>query len=82
MLLTQIKRKGELLNKYQFRLTKRSIYNGTEYFLPLGQVEAENRADAEKKIHDEAMRAEFHLSASMIVKTEIMIDNQWQEIKP
>ena len=73
--------KGEIVETYRCKLTKCVKHEGlTNVFLHTGQIEAENRADAEKKVHEEVSRIGMHSSALVVVKAEIMIDKKWQEI--
>lgn len=65
---------------YEFRLTKQSFYNSELYEMPHGTVYAENDSDAKELVKQEATRAEIRLSASLIVKIELKIKDEWVEI--
>ena len=66
---------------YHCRLTKRLIYkDAVNFLLHTGRIEAENRAKAEEKIRNEASRIKIHSNTLVVVKAELVIDKQWQEI--
>lgn len=65
---------------YEFRLTKQSFYSSELFELPLGRVQASTDDEAKALVKDIASRTEIRLSASLIVKVEIKIDDKWVEI--
>lgn len=69
--------------KYNFRLTKKSMYGGEEFLIfgsPTGSVEAQTLEEAKEMVKESAMKAEIMLGASWISKTEIEVDGCWIEI--
>jgi len=67
--------------RYKFRFTKRNFYNKKEDTIE-GFVVAKTAKEAEKKIHKIGLLTEVHLLNALIVKTEILINDNWIEIKP
>lgn len=65
---------------YEFRLTKQSFYSSELFEMPIGVVHASTDDEAKALVKDIAARTEIRLSASLIVKVEIKIDDKWVEI--
>jgi len=69
--------------EYKFRFTTEDYHTKRKSTME-AFIEAENRKDAEEKIHRLGLLTEVHLSRSLIVKTEILIVDKlaqkWEEI--